>query len=195
MEGDEKNLVFLIIKPQQFLMKNLLLLLTIAAAPIFAFAQAANTVTEEKLYTADGIEYGYTIRNVSKKEIGSKDFSRYEVTLYATNKDDCSRVILFNQGLVKEESEMSKLARYDCINATGARLTAKSGTTAAKAMYVTARVATKDAAGKTVTENQKVQIGYYLGAGATVEDNVIFIVPFNEKPDVKVRVINRASVL
>jgi hypothetical protein len=90
---------------------------------------------------------------------------------------------------------MNVLAKYDCINATGARLTSKTGSVTAKPMYVTARVNTKDAAGKSVVENQKVQIGYYLGVGETVSDNVIFIVPLNEKPDVRVRLINRATVL
>lgn len=175
-------------------MKKLFLLFMMAGSTAL-YAQPATAVTEEKPYVSDGIEYGYSVKNVSKRDVGGKDFNRYEVSLYATNKSECSRIILFNQSLGRDESEMNKLARYDCINATGARLTAKSGTTTAKPMYVTARVSTRDAAGKSVMENQKVQVGYYLGAGETVSDNVIFIVPLNEKPEVKVRILNRASVL
>jgi hypothetical protein len=62
-------------------------------------------------------------------------------------------------------------------------------------MYVTAKVSTKDAKGNTVMENQKVQIGYFIGAGETVEENVIFIVPLNSKPEIKVRIVNKVSVL
>lgn len=176
-------------------MRKLMLTILLAGSCALLRAQGANAVTEEKPFVNDGIEYGYSIRNVSKREVGGKDFSRYEVSLYATNKSECSRIILFSQNLGRDEIDMNVLAKFDCINATGARLTSKSGSATAKPMYVTARVNAKDAAGKSIVENQKVQIGYYLGVGETVSDNVIFIVPLNDKPDVRVRLINRASVL
>jgi hypothetical protein len=161
----------------------------------FAMAQQSRPLSEENAFESDGIEYGYSIKNVSTREVNNKDHSRYEVTLYATNKSECSRVVLFGQSMEKYEYDIRTLAKFDCVNATGARLTSKSGEVSAKPMYVTAKVSTKDAKGNTVMENQKVQIGYFIGAGETVEENVIFIVPLNSKPDIKVRIVNRVSVL
>lgn len=175
-------------------MKKLLLIILIAVS-LYAKGQQSTAITEEAPLVLDGIEYGYSIKNVSTKEVSNKEFSRYEVSLYATNKSECSRVILFGQSLSELFSDSKALAKFDCINATGARLTAKSGEVNAKPMYVTARVSVKDDKGKSTMENQKVQIGYYLGVGESVENNVIFIVPLNTKPDIKVRVINKASVL
>jgi hypothetical protein len=158
-------------------------------------AQQTKTITEETPLVDQGMEYGYSIKNVSTKEVSDKEFSRYEVTLYATNKGDCSRVVLYGQSLAASELNMNVLANFDCINATGQRLTSKSGTVTAKPMYVNARVNTKDAQGKSIMENQKVQIGYYIGVSETVENTVIFLVPLNSKPEIKVRVVNRVSVL
>lgn len=175
-------------------MRKLLLIILIATSS-FVNAQQSKAITEESPLEADGIEYGYSIKNVSTKEVNDKEFSRYEVTLYATNKSQCSRVVLAEQSLSSLFTDLSILAKFDCINATGARLTTKSGEVSAKPMWVTARVNTKDDKGKSITENQKVHIGYYLGAGETTEQNVIFIVPLNTKPEVKVRVVAKAGVL
>jgi hypothetical protein len=93
------------------------------------------------------------------------------------------------------ESENRALAKFDCVNATGARLTSKTGELNAKPMFVTARVNTRDEKGKSIVENQKVQVGYYIGAGETVEENVIFIVPLNSRPEIKVRVVGKISTM
>lgn len=158
-------------------------------------AQQSRPITEDTPLSLDGLEYGYSIKNVNTREVSNKDFSRYEVTLYVTNKSACSRVVLFGESMNLFESEMRTLARFDCINATGARLTSKGGELNAKPMYVNARVRTRDDKGKYILENQKVQVGYYLGAGETIEESVIFIVPLNSKPDIKVRVVNNVSTL
>jgi hypothetical protein len=160
-----------------------------------AKAQQAKPITEETPLLADGIEYGYSIKNAGTREVNNKDYSRYEVTLYATNKSQCSRIVLYGQSMSLFESDMKTLARFDCINATGAKLTSKSGEVSAKPMFVNARVTTKDDKGKTVMENQRVQVGYYIGVGETVEQSVIFIVPLNSKPDIKARVVNSVSTL
>lgn len=175
-------------------MKKLLLVMLIAASS-YAKGQQAKAITEETPLVVDGIEYGYSIKNAGTKEVSNKDFSRYEVTLYATNKSECSRIVLFGQSLSLLESDFKTLAKFDCINATGARLTSKTGEVNAKPMFVTARVSTKDDKGKSIVESQKVQIGYYLGVGESAEENVIFIVPLNAKPEIKVRITNKASVL
>src|SRR5436190_19516453 len=111
-------------------------------------AQQAKPISEENPLLLDGLEYGYSIMNVNTREVNNKDFSRHEVTLYVTNKGACSRVVLFGESLSPFEGEMKTLAKFDCINATGARLTAKSGELSAKPLYVNARVKTRDDKGK-----------------------------------------------
>ena len=175
-------------------MRKILILLLIVLSTI-AKAQISKPVSEDTPFSSDGIEYGYAIKNAATREVGNKDYSRYEVTLYATNKSECSRVVFFGQGLNLMESENRILAKFDCINATGARLTSKTGEVDAKPMFVNARVSTRDEKGKPMTEMQKVQVGYYIGAGETVETSVIFIVPLNSKPDIKLRVVNKVSVM
>ena len=175
-------------------MKNLLMLVLLAVSSI-TYAQQSKAITEESPFAVDGMEYGYSIRNSNVREVSNKDFSRYEVTLYASNKSECSRIVLFGQSMNQFESDISTLARFDCVNATGARLTSKSGNVNAKPMFVNARVNTRDEKGKSMMENQKVQVGYFVGAGETVEATVIFIVPLNATPDIKVRIVNRVSVL
>ena len=160
----------------------------------FCMAQS-KAITEETPIVIDGIEYGYSIKNAGSREVSNKDYSRYEVTLYATNKGECSRIIFFGQSLNLFESENRALAKFDCVNATGARLTSKTGELNAKPMFVTARVNTRDEKGKSIVENQKVQVGYYIGAGETVEENVIFIVPLNSRPEMKVRVVGKISTM
>jgi hypothetical protein len=177
-------------------MKTLLTFCLLSFAAI-ANAQLSRTITEEEPFESDGIEYGYAIRNASTRQAGKQDFARFEVTLYATNKSDCSRVIFFGQGhnLPENENELRFLAKFDCVNATGARLTVKSGQVDAKPMFVNAKVQTRDEKGRFVTEMQKVQVGYYIGAGESVETNVIFIVPLNAKPDIRLRTVNRVSAM
>src|SRR4051812_20090025 len=145
-------------------MKKLLFIVLLLAS-FAANAQQAKAITEEAPLQVDEMEYGYSIKNVSTKEVSDKEFSRYEVTLYVTNKSKCSRIVLLEQNLSDLFSDPSILAKFDCINATGARLTSKSGDVSAKPIYVTARVDTRDDKGKSKTENQKVHIGYHLGVG------------------------------
>jgi hypothetical protein len=174
-------------------MKNSLIALLVVLSSVCMGQSKA--LTEDTPVAVDGVEYGYSIKNAGSREVSNKDYSRYEVTLYATNKSECSRIIFFGQSLNLFESDNRVLAKFDCVNATGARLTSKTGEVNAKPMFVTARVSTRDEKGKSITENQKVQVGYYIGAGETVEENVIFIVPLNSKPEIKVRVVGKISVM
>jgi hypothetical protein len=63
-----------------------------------SFAQSSVDVPPTEPVVMNGIEYGYTIRNQSKKEVGSKgQFGRFEVTLYVTNHSGCSRILMPRQ--------------------------------------------------------------------------------------------------
>jgi hypothetical protein len=161
-------------------------------------AQQSKDVSEDSSYEAGGLKFGYNILNESVKEVGDKgNFSRYEISFYVTNTGGTAKLILFSAGTFKSDDDynMQQVAHFDCLNATGARLTSKSATINAKALYVTAREERKNCDGKYVTERNKVQIGYYIGAGQTALSKEIIIVPLNEKPKIKVRVLANFSEL
>lgn len=152
-----------------------------------ALAQSAYDITENEPAQFNGIEYGYAIRNESKKDVGKNTFNRYEVTVYVTNKSGCTKIFFPRQtpfGLQNQD----QLAQFDCLNATGARLTSKNSTVRARAFYVPYTTTSKNAEGKTITNTVQVQAGHMLGNGETVSDNIIVIVPDGEQPKMRVRV-------
>ncbi|MFD2570051.1 ABC transporter permease [Spirosoma soli] len=150
-------------------------------------AQTAYDITEDQPAQLNGIEYGFAIRNESKKEVGKDTFSRYELSIYVTNKSGCTKLFFPRQtpfGLQNQD----QLAQFDCLNATGARLTSKSSTVRARPFSVPYSTTSKNAEGKTVTNTIQVQAGHMLTNGETVSDNIIVIVPSGEQPRMKVRV-------
>jgi hypothetical protein len=59
-----------------------------------AQVQASYDITADQPAIVNGIEYGYAIRNESKKDVGNKGtFSRYGITIYVTNKSGCTKLI------------------------------------------------------------------------------------------------------
>jgi hypothetical protein len=73
------------------------------------------------------------------------------------------------------------LVQFNCLNATGARLTSKSATIRAVACNVLALVDDKvPGNNKTVQNKRFVQIGYWIKPGQTISADAIMIVPLNE---------------
>ena len=161
------------------------LLFSTVIAP--ALAQSSVDVPPAEPVVMNGIEYGYTIRNESKKEVGSKgQFSRFEVTLYVTNRSGCSRILMPRQTLTGLQYQ-DLLANFDCLNATGMRLASKSGSLRANEFYVPYTTSTKGPDGKTVNTTAQVRVGNIVRNGESITSSVIFIVPDGEQPQVKVR--------
>lgn len=150
-------------------------------------AQTGYDITENQPAAFNGVEYGFTVRNESKKDVSGKTFNRYEVTVFATNKSSCTKLFFPKQTLLGQQNS-DLLAQFDCLNATGARLTAKNGSVRAKPFYVPYSTSAKTADGKTVTNTIQVQAGYWLRNGETVSSDLILIVPDGESPRLKVRV-------
>lgn len=152
-----------------------------------AFAQSSVDVPPTEPIVMNGIEYGYTVRNESKKEVGSKgQFGRFEVTLYVTNRSGCSRILMPRQTFTGLQYQ-DLLADFDCLNATGMRLTSKTGSLRAKEFYVPYTTGTKGTDGKIVNTTVQVRVGNIVRNGESVTTSVIFIVPDGEQPQVKVR--------
>jgi hypothetical protein len=153
-----------------------------------AQAQQAFDVPSNEPVVMNGIEYGYTIRNETKKEVGGKGvFGRYEVTLFVTNRSGCSKIMMPRQTFTGLQYQ-DLLAEFDCLNATGMRLTSKSGTLRANEFYVPYSTSTKGPDGKIVTTSVQVRIGNLLRNGETVTNSFIFIVPEGERPVLRVRI-------
>lgn len=169
--------------------KNYFFTLCFLCLTVLAFSQPATKITDEEPVEIDGILYGYNIKNESTKEAGGKDMSRYEVTLYATNKSNCLKLFLFERRNAFNDvaTAQDDLAKFDCKNATGQRLTSKSGNIRARPFYSIAKANIKDCtSGKDKLQDIRVQIGFALRPGETVTNNIIVIVPLGEKPSFQV---------
>lgn len=158
-----------------FLPKLLLSLTLLLPAAVMA----QNEISEKKPVTINGIEYGYIVKNEQTKSAKGEDYSRYEITLYATNKTGCTRLYANNTGLLYSESS-NLLVTFDCTNANGKRLTAKSGTVRARDFYVSTKVKPEGKDTKEVT--QSVKVGYIFRNGESLRSNIIVLVPLGQSP-------------
>lgn len=133
---------------------------------------------EKKTVTQNGIEYGYTIKNEQLKSAKGEEYSRFEITLYATNNSGCTKLYAERTSFLSDESP-NLIATFHCSNANGKRLTAKSGTVKARDFYINVKVMEN---GKEVT--QSVKAGYIFRNGETLKDNIIVLVPKGERPTI-----------
>jgi hypothetical protein len=159
--------------------KTSFLLLTLFFITPSCFTQ--QLILEEKKPTIEnGIEYGYIIKNEQIKTNKGEEYSRFEITLYTTNKTGCSKIYSDRKSILSSNENPNLLATFYCNNANGRRLTSKSGTVKAKDFYVQA----------TVTENgkevsQSVKAGYLFRNNETLKDNIIVLVPKGERPQIQ----------
>lgn len=139
---------------------------------------------EKKPETIDGIEYGYFIKNEQIKNVKDEAYSRFEITLYASNKSGCTKI--YAERVSSQSSQLANLiAGFNCVNANGKRLTAKSGTVKARDFYVNVKI---QEAGKEITK--AVKAGYIFRNGETLKTNIIVLVPKDERPVIQCTVNN-----
>jgi hypothetical protein len=155
--------------------KTLLLQILLFFCFSLSFGQV-NDLGEKKPVVINGIEYGYIIKNEQTKSAKGEDYSRFEITLYATNTSGCTRLYA-NRTSFLSSDDPNTIASFNCTNANGKRLTAKSGTVKARDFYVNAKVTE---AGKETT--QSVKAGYIFRNGETIKTNIIVLVPLGERP-------------
>lgn len=170
--------------------KRTYLLIALLAATLCAksLAQQVATipVTDSLAANVNGLQMGYTILSAKEKEVGNKgNFGRYSLRFFVTNTTGEAKILMYKQGF--SIGDLSpQAARFDILNATGARLTNKQVWLNLPAANVLANVEDKDASGKIVTNKRFVQIGYWLKGGETVHTDAIVIVPLDELPNVVV---------
>ena len=142
------------------------LLFGILCSAVQSTAQMTD-LEEKKPETIDGIEYGYFIKNEQVKNVKDEEYSRFEITLYATNKSGCTKLYAEKVSILSSETP-NLIVSFNCTNANGKRLTAKSGTVKARDFYVNAKVQEN---GKEVTRT--VKAGYIFRNGETLKNNII----------------------
>jgi len=144
---------------------------------VFGSLSAQNAdIGEKKPVTFDGVEYGYIIKNEQTKSAKGEEYGRFEITLYATNKSGCTKLFADLSTVLSPETA-NLLATFNCGNANGKRLTAKSGTLKVRDFNVNVKVKDGD---KEVTRLAKA--GYMFRSGETLRTNIIVLVPLNERP-------------
>ena len=154
--------------------KTSFLLLTMLM--VFGTLSAQTDLEEKKPVTIDGVEYGYIIKNEQTKSAKGEEYGRFEITLYATNKSGCTKLFA-DRSTVYGSDAANLLATYNCSNANGKRLTAKSGTVKARDFNVNVKMKEGD---KDVIRLAKA--GYIFRSGETVRTNIIVLVPLTERP-------------
>ncbi|MGC4101539.1 hypothetical protein [Ferruginibacter sp.] len=140
-----------------------------------SFAQITD-LEEKKPETVDGMEYGYYIKNEQVKSVKEEEYNRFEITLYVTNKSGCTKLYTDRTSVLSSEQN-NLLASFNCTNANGKRLTAKSGSVKARDFYINAKVQEN---GKDVTK--AVKAGYIFRNGETLKTNIIVLVPKDQRP-------------
>jgi hypothetical protein len=159
------------------------LLFGILCSAVQSTAQMTD-LEEKKPETIDGIEYGYFIKNEQVKNVKDEEYSRFEITLYATNKSGCTKLYAEKVSILSSETP-NLIVSFNCTNANGKRLTAKSGTVKARDFYVNAKVQEN---GKEVTRT--VKAGYIFRNSETLKNNIIVLVPKGERPVIQCTVNN-----
>jgi hypothetical protein len=161
---------------------------TLFSLPVFS--QQVADLEENIPYPYNGLEYGFYISNESSKEVKGEDYQRYELNLYVTNKSGCLKLIPFRSGWNTDNSSSAdemKIAEFNCVNATGKRLTAKKGVVSAKPWYTNVKIPDEQAKDKYRVVNA--EVGYAIRNGQTITTKIIVIVPKDEKPKMNCRII------
>lgn len=173
---------------ESFFIRLLTTTLLLNAATQLARAQTSYDVSPSQPAVLNGVEYGFEVLNEQKKESKAEEYSRYELGVYVSNKSGCTKLIFPRQTLFGTEPDPSLLATFDCLNATGKRMTSKSSNLSARPFVVPYKQTAKGADGKDVTTTTNVQAGYMLRNGESVSNKIIVIVPAGEQPRMKVRI-------
>lgn len=171
-------------------MKAIFLFITTIFSFQIGFSQNSFDLEESKPYQLNGLEYGYEIRNETKKGIKKEEFARFEIRAYITNKSGCTKLMFPRQTILLGIDYQDVMAEFDCLNATGKRLTSKSAKVKAREFNTPYTYTTKGTDGKDFKHNVTVKVGNMLKNGETIYNNFTVILPDGERPNMRVRVID-----
>jgi hypothetical protein len=160
-------------------MKKLTLCISTILFYLISAGQQTVELEENTPFESNGLQYGFTITNEQSKEVKGEDFDRYEINLYVTNKSGCMKLLPFTNTSGSGSRDDIALAVFNCKNATGKRLTAKSGKVNAKPLF--SQVKVPDGSKYKFVN---AQIGYAIKNGQSFTTRIIVIVPKGEKPKI-----------
>jgi hypothetical protein len=133
------------------------------------YAQEGFPVTDQQPVVIDGLSCGYKIKSLETKTVGDKgDFSRYSISFFVRNISNQPRILPFRPGPNGMNGIADNLIQFNCLNATGARLTSKYAVIKAPPYNV-------------YQNRALVKMGYGVMPGQTVSVDEIMIVPLNEQ--------------
>jgi len=139
-----------------------------------ATAQQGFPVTDQQPVNIEGLSCGYKIKSLETKTVGDKgDFSRYSISFFVKNISPQPRVLPFRSGTNGMNGVADNLVQFNCLNATGARLTSKYAVIKAPPYNV-------------YRNGGFVKMGYGVMPGQTVTVDEIMIVPLNEQLNMQV---------
>jgi hypothetical protein len=148
-----------------------------------AFAQQGFPVTDQQPVEMEGLSCGYHIKSLETKKVGDKgDFSRYSINFYVKNVSGWPKVLPFRQGINGMNGVADNLVQFNCLNATGARLTNK---------YAVIKAPPYNA----YHDRRYAQTGYGLMPGQTINVEEVMIVPLNEPLNIMVFYIGYSQQL
>ncbi len=171
--------------------RSICLLVLLSVGLVFpSIAQSIYEIPSNKPIEIDGIEYGYSVRNECTKDfINLGTFKRYELMVYVTNKSGNSKVFNPRQTSFGTRDQ-DLLAHFDCLNATGVKLTSKTIAIRARPASAPYEASAKPVPGEAIAA-KSIDLslnGHMLEKGETITNNIIVIVPDGESPQMRVRV-------
>jgi hypothetical protein len=174
------------------MIKSILFFILCLCFAMQIFAQNAIQLSENQVSNYDGLGCGYNILNEQVKEIGKENYARFELSVYITNQSSCPKIVLLNdtfRSFSSSTPDPSVFGIFDCLNATGKRLTSKNATVRAKQFFVPSRITEKNAEGKDVSRTISIHVGYILRQGESISNNITVILPEGERPNMQCRIV------
>lgn len=133
-------------------------------------------LVKDSLLAINDLQYGYTITNAQSKD----DYERYEIRFFVTN-TGCVKYIQKRNNISFSGKDENAVAEFNCINATGKRLTSKGKSLNASPWYLTVNESmSKELAGK------RIQLGYIFRNGESIAGNEVILTPKGELPIIQI---------
>jgi hypothetical protein len=161
-------------------MKKVMFTLLVLVVAYTLHAQQIVELKENTPIQNNGFEYGFMVTNETSKEVKGEDLDRYEVNLFVINKSGGFKLIPFQNSPDLNEDERA-VAIFNCVNATGKRLTSKGGKVQAKPLYMQVKV---NDGSPYKYKYTNAQVGYGIKNGQTLSSTIIVLVPKGERPKI-----------
>ncbi|HZY37937.1 MAG TPA: hypothetical protein VFE53_14870 [Mucilaginibacter sp.] len=131
-------------------------------------AQQGIPVTDQQPVVIEGLSCGYKIKSLETKTVSDKgDFSRYAISFWVRNVSPQPRILPFRIGPNGGGAPSDNLVQFNCLNATGYRLTSKYAVIKAPPYNY-------------FQNGSWVKNGFAIMPGQTVSVDEVMIVPLNE---------------